>query len=69
MLSYSTPEGNGLCDWSHFPLIYGPNEKFYFFGSRLDEQYVFYYVNMTRFLVTLVVPFVSLVYLNNGIYR
>ena len=35
---------------------------------RMNADYVFYYVNLARFVVTLVVPFVSLVYLNTNIY-
>ena len=36
---------------------------------RLDETYVFLYVNLARFLVTGVLPFVSLVILNMRIHR
>ena len=35
---------------------------------RMNPDYVFYYVNLARFIVTLVVPFISLVYLNTNIY-
>ena len=35
---------------------------------RMNDEYVFYYVNLARFIVTLVVPFISLVYLNTNIY-
>ena len=36
---------------------------------RLDEDYVFYYVNLTRFFVTGIFPFACLVFLNLSIYR
>lgn len=36
---------------------------------RLDEDYVFYYVHLTRLLITGIFPFFSLVFLNNGIHR
>ena len=35
---------------------------------RMNDDYVFYYVNLARFIVTLVVPFLSLMYLNTNIY-
>ena len=36
---------------------------------RLNEDYVFYYVNLTRFFVTGIFPFACLVFLNLSIYR
>lgn len=36
---------------------------------RLDEDYVFYYVNLARFLVTGIFPFGGLVFLNRGIHQ
>ena len=36
---------------------------------RLDENYVYFYVNLARFVVMCVVPLVGLVVLNSGIHR
>ena len=36
---------------------------------RLDDDYVFYYVNLARFFVTGIGPFLGLVFLNYGIHR
>ncbi|TRY61496.1 hypothetical protein TCAL_05718 [Tigriopus californicus] len=36
---------------------------------RLNEDYVFYYVHLTRFFITGILPFISLLFLNYGIYR
>ena len=36
---------------------------------RLDDNYVYYYVNWSRFLVSGLIPLVSLTVLNFAIYR
>lgn len=36
---------------------------------RLNEDYAFYYVHLTRFFITGILPFTSLLFLNYGIYR
>ena len=36
---------------------------------RLDENYVYYYVNLSRFLVSVLIPLVTLAILNFLIYR
>ena len=36
---------------------------------RLDENYVFYYVNLSRFLVSVLIPLVTLAVLHFLIYR
>lgn len=36
---------------------------------RLDQNYIYFYVNLAKFVVTGIVPFAGLVFLNSGIHR